>query len=113
MALDFDFKALGEPIERLWPVTVNEPMDGGTVQESEFTARFKIVSEEESNAAIEASGKKGGDPFALFRLVWVGLATKHGDLTEDVFLKMLAKPYVRQAVLMAYFRCAQGAAAKN
>lgn len=111
MAQPFDFKSLEEPFEVEWPVTVHEPAAGGGTQEREFTARFRVISDEEAQKLIHAPPKR--DPLAFFRATFVGLGPAHGELTPELFSKILSRPYARQGVLMAYFRCAQGAPARG
>lgn len=129
MALQFDFKTLGQPFEVLWPVTVKEPMNGGEVRESEFTARFRVLSEEEieaeataaeetrKEAIARAQGVKASevpaDPFARIRIFFVGLAPEHGELDEALFANLMARPFVRVAVFNAYHLCINGVAVKN
>lgn len=111
MALQFDFKSLGDTLEVLWPVPVKEPIDGGKVRESEFTAKFRVLPADEATELM--NNPPADDPLAFLRAVLVGLDPKHGELTPELFTQLMGRPYVRSAVLQAYFRCANGASAKN
>ena len=109
--MDFDFKSLQAPLEVEWPVTINQPMNGGGTEAHQITARFRILSDEEAQKLI--SSPPAEDPLAFFRATFVGLAEAHGELTPEMFTQILSRPYARQGVLMAYFRCAQGAASST
>jgi hypothetical protein len=109
MTAKFDFGSLGQPFEATWPVRVPVPQDGGTVVTQEFLARFRLLSSEQ-----EAEAKASEDPDAFHRAFWIGLAGEDAAaFSPELAASMLARPYIRRALLNAYFEFVSGTPAKN
>ncbi len=99
-----------------WPVTISVPQDGGRVQKHEITARFDILPQSRLDDLVR--GQRGADEDKdLLREVllgWDGVADEDGvaiefaDAPRDQLLDI---PYVRGALLKAYFEAASGSAA--
>ncbi len=96
-----------------WPVTINEPTDGGTVTEHKCQIQFELVSQEKfDELAIQ------GDIVLLNGLVkgWQEiLGTNNKDLpftkkNTDAFFQV---PYVRASLINGYMSAASGAPSKN
>lgn len=108
MSVKFDFKTLGQPFERDWPVKVMVPQDGGGFEEQTFLARFRLLEP----ADFEESAAAKEDEEGLMRRFFVGL----GDgvpLTDEMLGKMRAAPYVARAIFKAWNEFQTGAPAKN
>lgn len=109
MTAKFDFGSLEQPFEANWPVRVPVPQDGGTVEAQEFIARFRLLTADEEEAA-----KQSEDPDAFHKAFWVGLGGEDKDeFTPELVARMLARPYIRRALMTAYFECVSGSPAKN
>ncbi|MDD5249641.1 MAG: hypothetical protein PHY45_11680 [Rhodocyclaceae bacterium] len=98
-----------------WPVFVKVPADGGTVEKVEITAAFEIIETTKCDALLkEADGSK-----ALLRVVlkgWDGISDESGNAIAfgaDTLEQVLDVPFVRVAVLNAYFEAASGTAAEK
>lgn len=100
-----------------WPVSVNVPQDGGTTRVQKFTAHFEI-------AAASALKARLDDPEADFaawvieRLVgWDEDLRDEADqpiaFSEETRAALCDIPYVRAAVVEAYFAAAAGGRRKN
>lgn len=107
MTLKFDFKSLGQPFEADWPVTVQVPQDGGTVQEQTFDVRFRTLTKAEL-AQVETAEDSPTEKLRL-ALVDVKGETFSPELRED----MLGTPYVFLGLLRAYTTFLLGQPAKN
>lgn len=111
MALKFDFKGLGEVFEADWPVTVPVPQDGGSVEDQIFTARFRLLDQETANGLMN-----GEDADAWINSFFVGLPGEQipeGSTFEDVRKLMLARPYIRIALIKANSQFQAGISVKN
>jgi hypothetical protein len=108
--MKFDFATLATGIERDWPVLVDVPQDGGGTMEQEFSVRFRLVDQEE----LEAQGPGVKGQKAALRLVIAGLGADEEQAFTPAFLEqLLAPPYMRNALNLAYTKFAHGVAAKN
>jgi len=99
-----------------WPVTVNIPRDGGRTTKATFNAEFKLLEQDELDAVMESGGDR--DVGAAVLTGWDGVADENGTTTpfsEEARADLLKIPYVRTAIIGAYFQCASGreAARKN
>ena len=113
MSVKFNFKRLGQRIEVEWPVTVSEPIDGGKVQQSEFTARFHLLTDEETTATQNAAQAPGGDPNGWVNAFFVGLGKDEEPLTPEMKALMVGTSWIRQAIVKAYIAAWNGAPVKN
>jgi len=103
-----------------WPVRIHVPVDGGRKEVREIEAEFRVLSPEQVAAHVAAA--RGGDEssdLAILRDVligWSGVGGEGGDEIpySDVWRdKILAVPYVRRAVITAYFDAVSGEARKG
>lgn len=99
-----------------WPVTVNIPRDGGRTTKATFNADFKLLEQDELDAVMEHGGDREIGCAVL--VGWDGVADDNGApiaFSEDARDALLKIPYVRAALVGAYFQCASGreAARKN
>lgn len=114
MALKFDYTGLDKPFEASWPVIVQVPQDGGTVEEQTFEAMFRLYQEPEPEDGATPPPPPSDEAF--LRQVFIGLADPsgpRGEAFEALREKMLRRAYVRIAIFRAYNRFQAGQPAKN
>jgi len=107
----FRIQSASEPVE--WPVTVKIPQHGGKTVKATFNARFRVLDEDEQS---ESSAQ--GDPAFIARVLvgWQGVEDADGNelaFSDEARDKLAQIPYVKTAIISAYFSCANGVAAKN
>lgn len=113
MAAQFDYTGLDKPFEASWPVHVQVPQDGGTVEEQTFEAMFRLYQEPELEDGASPPPLSDED---FLRRVFIGLAdpgSPSGEAFEALREKMLRRAYVRIAIFRAYNRFQAGQPAKN
>lgn len=94
-----------------WPVTVNVPKDGGTFASHQFTAEFKLQEQSKVDALLLRFQQNDEDILKELLVGWLGVQDSDGDeldYTEENKAKLLDIPYVRSALLKAYFEAASG-----
>lgn len=108
-----------QPDTFTWPVEVWIPRDGGKKVKATFTAEFKALDQDEidNNLRDLRDGNPDAD-FATGCLVgWKGLQDGGTELpfSDEAKVKALRKPYVRNAIVTAFFESISGksAARKN
>lgn len=97
-----------------WPITINMPVDGGTISKEQCSAKFEIVDQEEYDKSMVS------DIDFLIRVV-VGFGpdildenSKPLPCTEDTKRALFSSAgYVRQGFITAYHEAASGIAIKN
>ena len=98
-----------------WPGTVLVPQDGGKRGKQTFTAEFALLPDERSRAL--RNGEISDDDFLREVLVgWSGVADADGaDLpfSDEARDRLIAIPYVRVALIEAYFDFVAGGRRKN
>lgn len=109
MTVKFDFEKLGKGFERSWPVRVPVQLDGGKIEEQEFTAIFRRLTKEEDATATEATTSE--NPWGWLDARFVGL--KDAELTPELRAELMHEPNVRVAIINAYQGFVQGIPAKN
>jgi len=96
-----------------WPVTVEEPVDGGTFDASTFDATFKRLGRAEFQKLVD----KGDVELLEAVLVgWEGVkdeADKEIPFTKATVKEMLDDPCFTKGVIGAYLASLEGAKAKN
>lgn len=107
MSAKFDFSSLQKGFKAVWPVTVNVPQDGGTVQEETFDVRFRLLGQEEINKLATDP-----DPYAIAKAYLVEIIDGP-KLTPEFLAAFLDAPWVREGLKTAYGQFATGAPAKN
>ena len=100
-----------------WPVKVNVPQDGGTVRVQTFTGHFRLAR---ADAVKQALNDRADDfdQMIVERLIgWEGDLRDETDapipFSDDARDALCGIPYVRPAVIKAYFEAANGGRAKN
>lgn len=100
------------------PVVINIPGDGGAITKADITADFVILPQNEVDDLIAAARDGDGDADML-RKVWCGWSgvqdaggntVEYSEAARD---KLLNIPYVRSALLQAYFKSASGEKARR
>ena len=99
-----------------WPVEVNVPQHGGTVEKQEFTALIEILDKEEADKLIRTN--QSDDTFCERILAgWTGGVVDEGEnpiaFTPESKRELLSKTYVQAGLMGAYFKAAAGVPAKN
>lgn len=97
-----------------WPVSIQEPRDGGTAVIHKVEVQYEIVSESEKDALID----EGGDPGFLHRVVhdWKGFQEEDKtpiactQASRDEFFEI---SWVKTGLLHGYFKAAVGGKRKN
>lgn len=95
-----------------WPVNVEVPQDGGRTTKHSFSAVFRVLPQEE----ITSLAENNEDPVFLSEVLigWSGVADESGtpiEYSDEMKAKLLSIPYVRRAVLVAFFEASNGKAA--
>lgn len=99
-----------------WPVTVAIPRDGGRTTKATFSATFKLLEQDELDNVMENGGDREIGCAVLQD--WEGVSDADGSpmpFSEAARDRLLAIPYIRTAIVSAYFQCSSGreAARKN
>ena len=105
---------LREPEQSLkWPVKVSVPRDGGGVNEYEFTGHFRVLLQQELEQ-VQHNDEK------LINAVLVGWEKNLCDendepvpFDEKARARLAAIPYVKLAIIAAYWELSAGRASKN
>jgi hypothetical protein len=93
-----------------WPVTVNQPQDGGSVR----SCRFEVLFEVKTQSELEAIAKSGQDMLAAIVTGWeryVDEDDKPIDFNADELGALLDDPPTRAALFFAYGEIQGGRAA--
>lgn len=96
-----------------WPVSINEPIDGGKVAIHPCEIEFELLPQSEYELLAQ-----DGDITLLERLVqgWRDILDERGEplaFNEDNIQALLQVPYVRSSFLQGYMQAVSGAAVKN
>jgi hypothetical protein len=96
-----------------WPVTVEEPVDGGEWKEQGFTAVFKRLGRSEFNKLTEL-----GDEAVIQEILegWDDLKEESGEAiayTPEAVAEMSNDTYWSRGVIKAYFEFLNGGKEKN
>lgn len=98
-----------------WPVNVQVPQDGGKRAKQTFTAEFMLLPPERQHAL--KNGSIPDEEFLCDVVVgWSGVNDADGaDLpfSDEARDKLIAIPYVRAALIEAYFDFVAGGRLKN
>lgn len=97
-----------------WPVKVDVPVDGGKTESQEFTALFRMLGQDE----IDKLAAQGDEAFIRGTLVDWGADVKDPDgnpvsFREQPLVAMIRRPYIRKALIRAYYEMAGGVVRKN
>lgn len=113
MTTKFDLRTLDQGYECDWPVLVKQPVDGGTVQEQEFMARFRTPTTAEQEELKGIADLNERLKRAL-QIGFVGLAKSEGEeLTPETFEAMWRMQHVQMALIRSYTGFQTGSPAKN
>ena len=101
-----------------WPVTVHVPKDGGKYTKASFTAEFKSLQQDEIDATLSdlRDGRTDADFAATCLVGWKGVQDEYGaemNFDDDNKTKLLNIPYVRNAVVTAFFEALSGGARRK
>ena len=101
-----------------WPVTVHIPRDGGKFVKGTFTAEFKAMPQNEIDGVLAdlRDGHQDADLASACLTGWAnvqdddGSDLPYGDEAKD---KLLNVPYVRVALVTAFFESIGGGARRK
>lgn len=99
-----------------WPVTIPVPQSGGSVQKHKIEAEFDILGQSRLEEVMQEDRNADQDA-ALLREVlvgWDGVAGENGEpmpFSAAALNDLVDIPYVRAALIRAYFEAASGNAA--
>lgn len=109
-----------ETIVKEWPVTISVPQNGGKVAKHEITMDFVLLPQEEIDAQIEQSRDSDGnaDVDILNKVLRKldRIQDAQGNKLEhsaDMQARVIRIPYVRAALISAYFQAASGKKAQR
>lgn len=97
-----------------WPVDVCVPLGDGKHSTHRFTATFDLIPADKMSEYIKLSATDGDGAISLDCLVgWDGVSDENEkpiSFNDETRRELLAIPYVRRAVVMAYFAAMNGKA---
>jgi len=100
-----------------WPCKITVPQSGGTVEEQEVTARFRLLSGERTAEIAKNAGAMQGDASILKECLvgFVDLKNESGqDVSDSDALGVLTKlPYAVAGLMRGYFDMLAGRLPKN
>ncbi len=111
------FKIAQEPSYK-WPVTVHIPKDGGKFVKATFSAEFRALPQDEIDNVLQdiRDGDRDAD-FATTSLIgWSGVQDMDGSelpYSDEAKAKLTNIPYVRNALVAAFFESISGGAARR
>jgi hypothetical protein len=98
-----------------WPVTVLVPQDGGKRAKQTFSAEFSLLPDERQREL--KNGSVSDEEFLREVVVgWDGVQDADGaelPFGDEALDRLIAIPYVRAALIEAYFDFAAGGRRKN
>ena len=106
---------LVQPETVTWPVHVRIPADGGKTLKATFDAEFVLLNQD----AIDATLADAGDDVEFICNVvvgWSGVQDEEGNelpFSHDACRRMAKIPYVRRAMMKAFWDATLGAVEKN
>jgi hypothetical protein len=106
---------LAKTITLDWPVRVSAPTNGGSVENHEFTGRFKILPNSEYQELMKTA-KSDAEVIKQFLIGWEGLTDEDGnalDFDPAIIDELCEYPFIRNAIFRAYSEACAGAAVKN
>jgi hypothetical protein len=95
---------LVQHLEINWPVSVESPVNGGKTERSEFTAKFKVLTDPEFEK-LAKTAKTDVDLVNGFLLGWSGLLDESDQeiLYSAANIKaLLGFPFVKNAIMKSY-----------
>lgn len=112
-----------ETFEYDWPVIVHQPVDGGSFEKVEFTARFRVVPGDEAERLLGIttvlSQPSNAQVIEFLERAWIGWGanvTKDGqpfEFSDERRAAMLRIPFIRVGVMNAYIASVNGREEKN
>ena len=94
----------------VWPVSVKVPADGGALEEHNFFARFKRLSEKE----FDAAAKEGQTPLLKAVMLEAGETESNLEkLSDEDKAELLSDTNYRVGLYNAYLKMDAGVAEKN
>lgn len=99
-----------------WPVIISVPQSGGTVQKHKIEVEFDLLLQSRAQEVMQVDRSADQDEALLNEVVvgWSGVADEEGHPVEfslEARGSLVDIPYVRTALIRAYFEAASGNAA--
>ncbi|MBW8034223.1 MAG: hypothetical protein FVQ79_00720 [Planctomycetes bacterium] len=107
----FQLQKHDEPMK--WPVKVYIPRPGGTNTKATFMAHFMLKTQDEADVLSQGSDQ---DFMEAVLVGWDAAKDEEGNelpFSEEARQKMVNIPYVKTALVAAYFECIVGGPRKN
>jgi len=100
-----------------WPCKITVPVDGGSAEEKNITAKFRIVAPERAAELVRLASIAGGDA-SLLKEALAGFVDLEDDaknaVPDDIAIPLLLSlPYAVAGLTRGYFDMLQGRVAKN
>jgi len=101
-----------------WPVTISEPVDGGSFNDQKVRVKFKMLSQARIDEIIKNEAEDDADILNDVLVGWDDGAFKNEDGSDLAFNEdnkdlVLSVPYVRNALLKGFFESTAGKAFKR
>jgi len=106
---------LEQPDTITWPVKVKIPANGGRTRKASFDAEFRLLDQDEIDATL-ADAVDDIEFICRVTVGWSGVQDEDGDdlpFSHADCLFMAKIPYVRRAMMQAFWDATLGAAEKN
>ena len=118
--MSFKLDDSDEQIIKGWPVVISIPQDGGGIAKHEIAADYLLLPQDELDELLAASRESDSntDIDILRRVVRKisGVQDSEGktlDYSEELFSRLMKRPYIRSALVTTYFEAAIGKKAKR
>lgn len=101
-----------------WPVVISEPVDGGSFNDQRVRVTFKMLNQQRIDEVIKNEAEEDADILRDVLVNWEDGAFKDENnvnlpFTEDSKDLVLSIPFVRSALVKAFFESISGKAFKR
>lgn len=101
-----------------WPVTISEPVDGGGFNDQKVRVKFKMLKQERIDEVVKNEAEEDADILRDVLIGWdeeafkdeAGNAIQFNEDNKDLILSV---PFVRGALIKAFFESVAGKAYKR
>jgi hypothetical protein len=110
------FKIAEAPLTYTWPVTVSIPANGGKYTKATLTAEFQALDQDRIDAIIGGEAEIDADLLTECLVGWKGVQDADGaelPVSDEGRVRLLKIPYVRSALVRAFFESISGGAARR
>ena len=101
-----------------WPVTISEPVDGGTFNDQKVRVKFKMLSQGRIDEVVKNEAEEDADILTDVLIGWDDGVFKDESGADLVFNEenkdlILSVPFVRGALIKGFFESIAGKAFKR